>query len=89
MVPFIRRSLAQSLYRDLLFRKFCRLELGGDVPEASTLGRFRTQLVKQELWEVLLAEINDQLSAKNIIMTEGRIKEGANKYHSRSTFDCN
>ena len=66
-------QLAQSLYRDLLFRKFCRLELGGDVPEASTLGRFRTQLVKQELWEVLLAEINDQLSAKNIIMTEGRI----------------
>ena len=43
------------------------------MPEASTLGRFRTQLVKQELWEVLLAEINDQLSAKNIIMTEGRI----------------
>jgi IS5 family transposase len=29
-------QLAQCLYRDLLFRKFCRLELGGDVPEAST-----------------------------------------------------
>ena len=32
-------QLAQALYRDLLFRKFCRLELGGNVPEASTLWR--------------------------------------------------
>ena len=37
-------QLSQYLYRDLLFRKFCHLELGGDVPEASTLGRFRNQL---------------------------------------------
>ena len=66
-------QLAQSLYRDLLFRKFCRLELGGDVPEASTLGRFCTRLVEHDLWEKLLGEINRQLEAKNIIMTQGRI----------------
>lgn len=66
-------QLAQCLYRDLLFRKFCHLELGGDVPEASTLGRFRTKLVEQDLWDHLLAEVNRQLEAKNIIMTEGRI----------------
>lgn len=66
-------QLAQCLYRDLLFRKFCHLELGGDVPEASTLGRFRTQLVEHDLWDRLLAEINTQLEAKNIIMTQGRI----------------
>ena len=66
-------QLAQCLYRDLLFRKFCHLELGGDVPEASTLGRFRTQLVDHDLWDRLLAEINGQLEAKNIIMTQGRV----------------
>ena len=66
-------QLAQCLYRDLLFRKFCRLELGGEVPEASTLGRFRARLVEQNLWNQLLAEINRQLEAKNIIMSEGRI----------------
>ena len=66
-------QLAQCLYRDLLFRKFCRLELGGAVPEASTLGRFRTQLVEHDLWDRLLAEINGQLESKNIIMTQGRI----------------
>lgn len=51
-------QLSQCLYRDLLFRKFCHLELGGDVPEASTLGRFRNQLVEHDLWERLLGEIN-------------------------------
>ena len=66
-------ELAQTLFRDLLFRKFCHLELGGDVPEASTLGRFRNQLVEHDLWERLLGEINRQLEAKNIILTEGRI----------------
>ena len=57
-------QLSQCLYRDLLFRKFCHLELGGDVPEASTLGRFRNQLVEHDLWERLLGEINRQLDAK-------------------------
>ena len=66
-------QLSQWLYRDLLFRKFCHLELGGDVPEASTLGRFRNQLVEHDLWERLLGEINRQLDAKNIILTQGRI----------------
>ena len=66
-------ELSQCLYRDLLFRKFCHLELAGDVPEASTLGRFHNQLVEHDLWERLLGEINRQLEAKNIILTEGRI----------------
>ncbi len=34
---------------------------------------FRNKLVKHDLREVLLAEINRQLESKNIIMTEGRI----------------
>ena len=66
-------QLSQWLYCDLLFRKFCHLELGGDVAEASTLGRFRNQLVKHDLWERLLGEINHQPDAKNIILTQGRI----------------
>ena len=66
-------QLAQSLYRDLLFRKFCHLELTSSVPEASTLGRFRNHLVELGLWDALLAEINNQLESKNIIMSEGRI----------------
>jgi len=66
-------ELAQTLFRDLLFRKFCHLELGGNVPDASTIGRFRQKLVEHDLWEVLLGEVNHQLEVKHIIMTEGRI----------------
>lgn len=66
-------QLSQCLYRDLLFRKFCHLELGGDVPDASTLGRFRNHLVEHDLWDRLLGEINCQLEAKSIILTQGRI----------------
>jgi IS5 family transposase len=66
-------ELAQSLFRDLLFRKFCHLELGGDVPDATTIGRFLARLMELGLWEVLMGEVNRQLEAKHIIMTEGRI----------------
>jgi IS5 family transposase len=66
--PMSAIELAKCLYRDLLFRKFCRYELAGNVPEASTLGRFRNQLVEHDLWDRLLGEINRQLEAKNIIM---------------------
>lgn len=43
------------------------------MPEASALGRFRVQLVEHDLWGRLLGEINDQLEAENIIITQGRI----------------
>jgi len=66
-------QLAQCLFRDLLFRRFCRLELDGAVPDATTLGRFRSKLVDHDLWEKLLGEVNRQLEAKHIIITEGRI----------------
>ena len=66
-------ELAQTLFRDLLFRKFCHLELGGDVLDATTIGRFRQKLVEHDLWEVLLGEVNRQLEVKYIIMTKGRI----------------
>ncbi len=50
-------ELAQTLFRDLLFRKFCHLELGGNVPDATTIGRFRQKLVEHDLWEVLPGEV--------------------------------
>ena len=57
----------------LPFRRFCRLESGGGVPDATTRGRFRSRLVKHDLWELLLGEVNRQLEAQRIAMTEGRI----------------
>ena len=47
------QQLASSLSRNLLFRRFCRLELSSDIPDTTTLGRFRQQLVDHDLWEKL------------------------------------
>jgi len=66
-------QLGACLARDLLFRRFCRLELTSSIPDPTTLGRFRTKLVEYDLWEKLLGEVNRQLEEKHIIMTEGRI----------------
>jgi len=66
-------SLSSCLARDLLFRRFCRLELTGLIPDATTLGRFRQKLVEHGLWDKILAEVNEQLEQQRIIMTEGRI----------------
>jgi hypothetical protein len=47
----IRRLGLLNLSR--IFGTFCHLKLGGDVTEASTLGRFRNHLVEHDLWERL------------------------------------
>jgi IS5 family transposase len=67
-------QLAQCLFQDLLFRRFCRLEIDGTVPDSSTFGRFRNALVTHDVWEYLLAEVNRLLEAKHIIITAGRTK---------------
>jgi transposase, IS5 family len=64
-------KLSAQLARDLLFRKFCRLELDQGVPEASTLGRFRAQL--GDRLEAVLAEVVAMLEEARVILAEGRV----------------
>ena len=66
-------KLEAQLARDLMFRKFCRLELDGGVPQASTLGRFRIALERAGRMEAVLSEINRQLTQSNVILEEGRV----------------
>jgi IS5 family transposase len=66
-------QLAASLARHLLFRHFCRFELFGDILDATTLGRFRQQLVQYGLWERLLEEVKRQLEAHQVIISKGRV----------------
>ena len=63
--------LSAQLARDLLFRKFCRLELDQGVPDDTTLGRFRTRLGDRT--EPLLAEVNRASEDARVILAEGRI----------------
>ena len=62
-------KLSAQLARDFLFRKFCRLELDQSVPDATILGRFRTQL--GDRLDRVLAEIVTQLEDARVILVEG------------------
>ena len=78
LLPGVRYGLSdvrpsQCPYRDLPFRRFRRLGLGGGVPDATTLGRFRSHLAGHDLWELLLGEVNRRLEERHIVMTGGRI----------------
>lgn len=64
-------KLSAQLARDLLFRKFCRLELDQGVPEASTLGRFRARL--GDRLEAVLADIVAMLEEARVVLAEGRV----------------
>jgi transposase, IS5 family len=64
-------QLASQLLRDLLFRRFCRIELDQRVPDAVTLGRFRAALDGR--MEAILGLINQALTERNLILTEGQI----------------
>jgi IS5 family transposase len=63
----------KQLYRDLLFRRFCGLSIMDDVPDHSTICRFRNELVKANLHQKLLDEINEQLAKKGAIVKVGEV----------------
>jgi transposase, IS5 family len=67
------QRLAEQLARDLLFRKFCRLEIDAATPDATTIGRFRAWLEAEERLGGLFDAVKAQLEAKNVIMAEGRV----------------
>ena len=63
--------LSAQLARDLLFRKFCRLELDQGVPDATTLGRFRSG--QGERLDACLAAVVTMLEERHVILAEGRV----------------
>lgn len=66
-------KLEAQLARDLMFRKFYRLELDQGVPQASTIGRFRVALERSGQLGAVLNEINGQLLQANVVLQEGRV----------------
>jgi IS5 family transposase len=58
--------LADSLTRDLVFINFCDFSLNGHKPDATTIGRFRAKLTKQNLFDRLLGSINTLLENKQL-----------------------
>lgn len=78
-------KLSAALARDLLFRKFCRLELDQGAPDDTTLGRFRNRL--GDRMALLLDEVRRALEEAHVVLAEGRVSivdgEGPNAMRSR------
>lgn len=65
-------SLADSLNRDLVFINFCGFSLGGNKPDATTIGRFRIKLSRQNLFDQLLMSINAMLKDNSLKLSNGK-----------------
>jgi IS5 family transposase len=61
------------LARDLLIRRFVGMGISDAVPHHTVFVRFHATLRQHGLFEVLLNEINQQLTAQSIILKQGQI----------------
>jgi IS5 family transposase len=66
-------GLEKQLAKDLFFRRFVGLSLADSVPDHSSIWRFRQLLEKQDLMQVLLAEINRPQSLQGLYIRTGKI----------------
>ena len=65
-------QMEQALRVRLDFLVFCEFDLGAELPDHTTICRFRNRLIKAKLDETLLAEINGQLAHKGLKVNEAR-----------------
>jgi len=63
----------KQLARDLLFRRFICLDISEPVPDYSTFWRFRHELEKLSLMDVLLDAINEQLAEQGLYLKSGEV----------------
>jgi IS5 family transposase len=61
------RQLEESLLVRIDFMQFCGLDLSDAVPDETTLCRFRNRLIKAELLEGLLRQINEMLQGHGLM----------------------
>ena len=66
-------ALEKQIARDLMFRRFIDLSLSENVPDHSSIWRFRQLLNTEKLLEPLLEQINNHLEQNSIIVSLGSI----------------
>lgn len=65
-------ALSGALRRDLVFMRFCGLNLDGVKPDAATICRFRNKLIEKDLLKNLLWEVNQLLESQGLKMVNGK-----------------
>lgn len=66
-------ELEEALADRLSFRRFAGLALDQEVPDHSTICRFRAQLARRRLGERLFAEVNRQFEAQGLLLKRGTL----------------
>lgn len=66
-------QMEETLLDRISFVRFAGLSLASDVPDHSTICRFRNELMEHGLYEKLFNEINRQLEGKGILVKKGAI----------------
>lgn len=66
-------GLEEALFDRLSFQRFCGLSLEDDIPDHSTIWRFRERLVQAGLVEKLFDELQRQLEARNVVVKQGTL----------------
>ena len=66
-------ELEAALWDRLSFRRFVGLGLQEDAPDRATVSRFRRQLARRGLAPRLFAELNRQLEARGLVVTQGTL----------------
>ena len=61
----------------LSFTRFAGLDMDEDVPDSTTLCRFRNALVRSGVYDSLLSEVNRQLEARRVMVTSGVIVDAS------------
>ena len=64
-------GIAEQVNDTLSFMRFCGLQLEDDVPDHSVVCRFRKALNQSGAWDVLLQQINSQLTKRGIFVKQG------------------
>lgn len=86
------REVEEMANENLSAMKFCGLQLENEVPDHSSLCRFRKQLTDNKVFELLFDEINNQLEAHGILVKSGckidaTITESERRPKKKTTFE--
>ena len=66
-------ALEDALIDRLSFQRFAGITFDDEIPDYSTIWRFRERLVKADLHEAVFAEINHQIDRQGLILRKGTL----------------
>lgn len=66
-------SVEEHVNESILAMNFVGLKMEDEIPDHSTLSRFRTALTQAQAWDKVLAKVNKQLQKKGLQIVEGQM----------------